>query len=142
MAKKILHPSLTLGARKPYLDKTSETLVRIDIILNTKVGDLPWNPGFGCDLTSLIGEVASPGQIEETRSNVERALGTWLPSANVRNCDAQLVTGEGDVIHYREPTLPVAEFAMVSQGTNARLELKLDIEVNDELLEVGSEIEI
>ena len=142
MPKKILHPSLTLGARKPYLDRTSETLTRIDIILNTKAGDLPWRPNFGCDLTSLIGEPASPEQVERTRADVQGALSSWLPNAYVRNCEAQLVTGEGQVVHYREPNLPVAEFALVSQGTNARLELKLDIEVEDEVLELGSEIEI
>ena len=57
--KKILHPSLTLGARRPFLRKTEGNLARIDMILHTNIGDLPRNPDFGCDLTSLVGEAAS-----------------------------------------------------------------------------------
>ena len=142
MKKKMLHPSLTLGSRKPYLDKTEEALARIDIILNTRPGDLPWNPDFGCDLTELVGESATPERVNFTKSQVERALGKWLPNASVENCELQLVTGEGQVIQHREPNVPTAEAALVSMGTEARLELKLDIEVEEQLLELGSEIEL
>ena len=70
--KKILHPSLTLGARRPFLRKTEGNLARIDMILHTNIGDLPWNPEFGCDLTSLVGEAATPEKIDHTESEVRR----------------------------------------------------------------------
>jgi hypothetical protein len=47
-----------------------------------------------------------------------------------------------NVITHREANIPTAESALVSSGTDARLELKLDIEVEDELLELGSEIDL
>ena len=142
MSKRILHPSLTLGARKPYLDKTSEALTRIDIILNTRPGDLPWDEEFGCDLTSLVGETATVDRVQATRGEVETALGKWLPNGKVQSCEVQLVTAQGQVISHSEANIPVAEAALVSHGTDARLELKLDIEVEDEVLELGSEIDI
>ena len=140
--RKMLHPSLTLGARRPFLDNTEATLSRIDIILHTRPGDLPWDPSFGCDLTSLAGESATEERVDATRFQVENALGAWLPNANVKDCDVQLVTGLGEVVHYRESNVPVAESALVALGTEARLELRIDIEVENEPLEVGTEIEL
>jgi hypothetical protein len=53
-----------------------------------------------------------------------------------------LVTGEGQVVHYRDSSVPVAESALVALGTDARLELRLDIEVENEVIELGTELEI
>ena len=39
-----------------------------------------------------------------------------------------------------EALIPVVESALVSMGTEARLELKLDLGIDDEELEVGTEI--
>ena len=58
--KRILHPSLTLGARQPMLSKRESTLARLDMVLHSRVGDIPWRPEFGCDVTGLIGEPATP----------------------------------------------------------------------------------
>ena len=140
--KKIMHPSLTMGSRKPFLNRTEESLTRIDMVLKTRPGQLPWNPDFGCDLTNLVGESATEERISYTRDQVAFALGEWLPSATVHNCDVHLVTGQGDVVTYRDHTVPVAESALVALGTDARLELKLDIEVENEIIELGSELDL
>jgi len=139
--RKMLHPSLTLGARQPYLDATSAALSRIDIILHTRPGDLPWSPRFGCELTSLVGESATTQRVNATRFSVESAIGAWLPDVNVRGCEVQLITGQGDTVLHREAAVPLAESALVSLGTEARLELKLDIEVDNQSLEVGTDLE-
>ena len=140
--KKIMHSSLTLGARKSFLNKTEESLTRIDMILKTRPGQLPWNPDFGCDMTNLIGESATKDRIDATKEQVERSLRSWLPSANVLSCEVHLITGEGQVAHYRDSSVPVAESALVALGTDARLELSLDIEVENEVVELGTELEI
>lgn len=138
--KKILHPSLTLGARRPFLKKTEGNLARIDMILHTNIGDLPWNPEFGCDLTSLVGEAATPERIDHTESEVRRSIATYLPDVNIKECIVQLHSSGVSSIHHREALIPVAESALVSMGTEARLELKLDLELDDEVLEIGTEI--
>ena len=123
--KKIMHPSMTLGARKPFLNRTEESLTRIDMILKT-----------------LIGESATEERISAAQDEVKTSLRTWLPSASVLSCDVHLVTGEGQVVHYRDSSVPVAESALVALGTDARLELRLDIEVDNEVIELGTELEI
>ena len=140
--KKIMHASLTIGARKPFMTRTEESLTRIDMILKTQAGQMPWKPEFGCDLTDLIGESATEDRIKSTQNEVQRTLRKWLPSANVLSCDVHLITGEGQVVNYRDNSIPVAESALVALGTDARLELRLDIEVENEVLELGSELEI
>ena len=72
--KKILHPSLTLGARKPYLSSRESALARLDMILHTREGDIPWKPTFGCDVAGLVGEPATPSNVNRTRAIVEGAI--------------------------------------------------------------------
>lgn len=140
--KKIMHASLTMGSRKPFLHRTEESLTRIDMVLKTRPGQLPWNPEFGCDITDLIGESATEERISATQDEVERSLRAFLPSASVLSCEVHLVTGEGQVVAYRDQSVPTAESALVALGTDARLELRLDIEVDNEIVELGTELEI
>ena len=140
--RKILHPSLTLGARKPYLSQRRSTLARLDLVMHTQMGDIPWRTSFGCDLTDLIGEPATPSRINEARASVSGAIRRWLPDANVNGCQIQLVSTEGTASTYRDAAIPVAESALVAMGTEARLELKIDLEIDDQEIEVGTELDI
>jgi len=124
------------------MNPTEALLARLDIILNTRPGDLPWRPEFGCDLTDLVGEAATSDRVDLTENQVKRAIDVWLSDAILNNCNVHLVTGQGDVIHHREASIPTAESALVAMGTEARLEVKLDIEVDEESLEVGAELEL
>ena len=46
------------------------------------------------------------------------------------------------MVAYRDQSVPTAESALVALGTDARLELRLDIEVDNEIVELGTELEI
>ena len=140
--KKILHPSLTLGARKPYLSQRESALARLDMILHTRQGDLPWKSQFGCDVTGLVGEPATPDKLNETKAIVENTIQRWLPDANVKECQVQLVSLGGYANTYRDVSIPVAESALVAMGTEAGLELKIDLEIEEEILEVGTEFDL
>lgn len=140
--KKILHPSLTLGARKPFLSQRESSLARLDMILQTRQGDVPWNPNFGCDVTGLIGEPATRDKINETKAIVQNTIQRWLPDATVNECQVQLVSLGGYANTYRDVTIPVAESALVAMGTEAGLELKIDLEFDEEILEVGTEFDL
>ena len=140
--KKILHPSLTLGARKPYLSSRESALARLDMILHTREGDIPWKPTFGCDVAGLVGEPATPSNVNRTRSIVEGAISDWLPDVTINQCQIQLVNLGGYANTYRDVSIPVAESALVAMGTEAGLELKIDLEVEEELLEVGTEFDL
>ena len=140
--KKILHPSLALGARKPYLSQRDSALARLDMILQTREGDIPWREDFGCDVTGLIGEPATPSKVNETRAIVENSIQRWLPDATVNNCSVQLVENGGYANYYRDVSIPVAESALVAMGTEAGLELKIDLEIDQEMLEIGTEFDL
>ena len=43
---------------------------------------------------------------------------------------------------YRDVSIPVAESILVAMGTEAGLELKIDLEIEEELLEVGTEFDL
>ena len=140
--KRILHPSLTLGARKPFLSQRDSMLARLDMVLHSRIGDIPWRPEFGCDVTGLVGEPATPTRIQQTRALVERTVQEWLPDVTVNDCAVQLVHAGGVANTHREAGIPVAEAALVAMGTESNLELKLDIEVEDEVLELGTDFNI
>lgn len=140
--KRILHPSLTLGARDPFLSQKDSTMARLDMVLHSRVGDIPWRPDFGCDVTGLVGEPATPARVQETRALVERTIQEWLPDVTVNECQVQLVHAGGIANTYRETGIPVAESALVAMGTESNLELKLDLEVDNEALELGTTFDI
>ena len=140
--KRILHPSLTLGARQPMLSKRESTLARLDMVLHSRVGDIPWRPGFGCDVSGLIGEPATPSRIQQTTALVERTIQEWLPDVTVNDCSVQLVHSGGVANTHREAGIPVAESALVAMGTESSLELKIDLEVENEVLEIGTDFDI
>ena len=52
--KQLLHPSLVPDARRPCMPHKMGLNKPIQIVLETRQQQLPWNPVFGCDLTSLI----------------------------------------------------------------------------------------
>ena len=140
--KKIMHPSLTLGARQPYLSKKESTLARLDMVLQTRAGDIPWRKDFGCDVTGLIGEPATPANINQTRAIVQSSISSWLPDVIVKSCDLRLVHSGGTANMHREVGIPVAESALVAMGTESNLELKIDLKVEDEVLEIGTDFEL
>lgn len=140
--KRILHPSLTLGARQPMLSKRASTLARLDMVLHSRVGDIPWRPRFGCDVSGLIGEPATPSRIQQTTALVERTIQEWLPDVTVNDCSVQLVHSGGVANTHREAGIPVAESALVAMGTESNLELKIDLEVENEVLEIGTDFDI
>ena len=77
--KRILHPSLTLGARDPFLSQKTAQWRAWIWCCNPESGDIPWRPDFGCDVTGLAGEPATPARVQETRALVERTIQEWLP---------------------------------------------------------------
>ena len=139
--KRILHPSLTLGARKPFLRLDESLVERIQLVLETRPGQLPWKPTFGCDLTSFIGEAATPQRIKEARWRGESAVRQWLPGMDLKDCRVNAVTNLGTVGAHRERQIPTAESALVALGTEARLEVELDIQTEAGMMSVEASVE-
>ena len=139
--KRILHPSLTLGARKPHLSGPEGLVARVQMVLDTRPGQLPWSMEFGCDLTSLVGEPATPQRVNEAKWRIQSALRKWLPGLEVGDPRVNVKTRLGTVSTHRERQIPTAESALVALGTEARLEVELDIETEDGLMAIEASID-
>jgi phage baseplate assembly protein W len=139
--KRILHPSLTLGTRKPYMDGPDGLVQRIQIVLETRPGQLPWSQEFGCDLTTFLGEAATPQRVNEARWKLEASMRKWLPGVDMKDCRVNVVTDIGTVSSHRERQIPTAESALVALGTEARLEVELDIETEAGMMSVEASVE-
>lgn len=139
--KRLLHPSLALGAHHPYVSHQEGLMTRIQIVLETRPNQLPWKPEFGCDLTSLLGKAATPQRVNEARFRVEGAVKQWLPGMELKDCRVNAVTNLGSVGAHRERQIPVAESALVALGTESRLEVELDIETEAGIMSVEAAVE-
>lgn len=137
----IMHPSVPLGTSQAWTDGDAGFAERIRVILETRPGMLPWRPDFGCDLDRLVGQPATPQRINEARWRVEQAIRRWLPEVKLNQCVVSLVRvheGSG-AVRFRD--VPIAEAALLSLGTQAALEIHLDVETPEGPLSVQATLE-
>lgn len=124
----ILDLALPLGVRDPYLRGDRAFAERIRMILETRPGALPWRPDFGCNLDDLVGQPATPQRVGEARWRVEHALRRWLPEVKIARCTVQVTRVESGSEAMRQQGVPIAESALLAFGTQAALEVLLDVE--------------
>ena len=125
MARPIQHLSLTLGARKPYLNRLDSTMGRLSILLHTPQGHLPWEPKFGCDLDQSIGRPATDELQNQISSSVRHSVSRWIPDTKINRCDVILQNATLNVREHREPTIPLAESALAILGTDVHAQVAL-----------------
>jgi len=124
----ILHPALPLGIGDSRLDEDSSSIERIQMVLGTRKGTIPWRPEFGCEIDRLVGEPATQSRIDQARRGVRRAMTEWLPDITVKDCTVQLVQSDGPTGGERYREIPLAESALLSLGTQVSLEVQMDVE--------------
>ncbi|MCB9765016.1 MAG: GPW/gp25 family protein [Alphaproteobacteria bacterium] len=121
-----LHPAVLLGSRRPALSPAQALATRIRMVLETRPGDLPFRPDFGCDLSSFAGQPATDRRIEAVKLQVEAALVTQIPGIKVRRIEVKAVTDVGTAPG-RLREVPLAEAALVRLGVQATLDVRLDV---------------
>ncbi|MGC6508956.1 MAG: GPW/gp25 family protein [Myxococcota bacterium] len=142
MARPIQHLSLTLGARKPYLNRLDSTMGRLSILLHTPQGHLPWEPKFGCDLDQSIGRPATDELQNQISSSVRHSVSRWIPDTKINRCDVILQNATLNVREHREPTIPLAESALAILGTDVHAQVALEVEVDGEIIEMSTALDI
>lgn len=142
MARPIQHLSLTLGARKPYLNRLDSTMGRLAILLHTPQGHLPWEPKFGCDLDQSIGRPATDELQNQISSSVRHSVSRWIPDTKINRCDVILQNATLNVREHREPTIPLAESALAIMGTDVHAQVALEVEVDGEIIEMSTALDI
>lgn len=124
----ILHPALTLGTRRARVSEDETIAERIRLVLETRPGTLPWRPDFGCDLGPLVGQPATTQRVNEARWKVEQALRRWLPELELTRCEVHVVYADVGAGRVRYLEVPLAESSLLSLGTQAGLEIVIDVE--------------
>ncbi len=121
-----LDTALTLGPA-PFGRRGVSLGERVQAILTTRPGRLPWRPDFGCDLEGLVGYPVTPDLLSYARSQITSALKVWLQGVEVERVDVRAIpVGSGhDLRHQR--TVPVAEAALLAMGVQALLEVEVEI---------------
>lgn len=129
MRSPLWEAALPLG-RPPRAASEEDTLaLRVQRLLETRPGTIPWEPDFGCALDDLVGAAATGIRLNEARWRVHQALARWLPDLRVARCEVRAVRLEGWTGADQRPReIPLAEAAMLSLGVQAAIEVDLDLE--------------
>jgi phage baseplate assembly protein W len=121
-------PELGLGLGVRGLAEPDEALAqRIQLVLATRPGDLPWKPEFGTDLAQLVGNPVSGWTHAQAKHAIRGALAQWVPEAGVESIrvSTQVRPSPGF-----QPVGPI-ERALVPAGMQATIIIDLVIETED-----------
>lgn len=139
--KQLLHPSLVLGARRPCMPHRVGLNKPLQISLEMRQQQFPWNLEFGCALTSLMAQAATPQRINEANFRVESSVRKQLPGMEQQDCRVNHVTNFGSFSTHRKYAIPVAESELVALGIEARLVVELDIQTEAGIMSVEATVE-
>lgn len=123
----ILRPSARLGAPQPWTEGEDEVVERVRLVLETRPGRLPWRPEFGCNLDEFVGQPATAARLREIQWRVEAALCRWIPGLRVDRCEVRVAPSEPMSSGAVAGAVPLAEASLLSLGSQADLELQLDL---------------
>jgi phage baseplate assembly protein W len=123
----IFDPSIPMGVDDPWLRYERAMAIRVRMVLETRPGQIPWRPNFGCDLQSLVGEAAGPQLINQARWKVESALKRWIPDATIDQVSVNVVVSPqmDKMSSHRE--VPTAEAALLTVGIQAALQVDVEL---------------
>ncbi len=118
-----------LGAGQALCPARATLGERVRLVLETRPGDLPWRPDFGCDLGGLVGQPATAARLQDLRWRVEAALRRWIPDARVQVCRVRLLRDEPQG---SAEAISQAESALLRLGPQCAVELELQLQVESE----------
>ncbi|MFT6142383.1 MAG: phage baseplate assembly protein W [Myxococcota bacterium] len=123
--------ALTLGSNARPLSPEAELAERVRMVLETRPGSLPHRPDFGCRLDEVIGQMATAQAISQTKTAVSSALQRWLPDVELGAVTVRVVPRGATFGGLRLPEIPIAERALLALGTQADLEIGVEIRSTD-----------
>lgn len=127
---------LWLGQKRfSWLEGDQALMQRVELVLSTPLGTLPWRPDFGCGLWDMMGTSATPDQLARLRWSIETALARWVPEALVDHCRVVLKPDASQLGNKQSLGLqsPI-ENGLVHLGVTAQVEIDLGLSVNKGLI--------
>ncbi len=142
MARRLLTPSTSLLRPRPSAEMVDAVVAqRIRAVLETRPGDIPWRPRFGCNLGRFVDQPLTPEALSAVRSEIRRALTRHLPGVKVQDVNVNVLTGLGAVSLRGMRHLPVAERALVQLGTHATLDVDIEVAVEGRVVFLEARIQ-
>lgn len=136
-----LHPALPIGTHNPWLSPEDALATKIRMILDTRPGQVPWNPSFGCNLEELVGRPANDAAIALARHRIEEALSNWLPDVTVLDCQVRLLPRPNTAGMFKQDGVPLAESMLVSMGTQVILHVDVELETDVGVMSIAATVE-
>lgn len=142
MARRLLSPGTSLLRSRPS-DRMADAVIaqRIRSVLETRTGDIPWRPRFGCDLGRFVNQPLTPEALSGVRSEIRRAIQRQLSDVRVLDVKIQVLTPLGVHAARGLRQLPVAERALVQLGTHATLDVDLELSVDGRVVFLEARIQ-
>ncbi len=136
-----LHSAVPLGSLRPWVSPEEALSAKIRMILETRPGQLPWRPDFGCDLRGLIGRQANDETLVKARYEVQTALSRWLPDVDVQSVNIALDSSGPGADQFRHPEIPIGERALVGSGPLAAVRIDVELETPDGLMNISAVVD-
>ena len=119
--------ALALGNRPRRLSEDAALAERIRMVLETRPGSLPYRRDFGCRLDEVVGQMATSKSVSQAKTAVSSALAKWLPELEVTAVTVRVIPRGATSSDLRLPEIPIAERALLALGTQADLEIGVEI---------------
>lgn len=120
--------AVPVGAGPARVSRAEQLAARVRLVLETRPGDLPWSPEFGCAIDEYLGKPMTAQQLSALGSTVRNALQRWIPGAGLTRCQVRLLTDLGAGPGEANRAVPIAERALVPFSLRATLELDLELQ--------------
>lgn len=141
MSIRIFHAAVPIGVKHVWLGDPEALRQQVTLVLTTRPGTVPWRPEFGCELASLSGLPATEVNLAQARFHVQRAINRWIPGVEVLRCELQVIANEASMGWQSHEAVPIAERALVRLGTQASLEIHLDLATTEGRVRVATTLQ-
>ena len=123
--------AVPVGSRPVRVRSDERLAARVRLVLETRPGDLPWNPAFGCALDEFIGKPVTASCLSEISSVVQAALRRWIRDVLVTRCEVRMLTDLGAGPGSNARAVPTAERSLVPFSLRATVEVDLELQTPD-----------
>lgn len=134
----VFDPTIPLGKPRPWLTAEAANIARLRTILETRPGEVPWRPDFGCDLHDVVGANATPQVVNDVRWRIRSAIKKWMPDVEVLQVHVTVVSAGGSV---SGRNVPIGESALMSLGVQAALHVDVEVQGEDGVYAVSATVD-
>ena len=120
--------AVPMGPSRTQVATLEQIAQRVQMVLDTRPGQLPWRSDFGCDLGATVGESITDASLAVIRWRIIDAVTRWVPEVKTVDLRLDLVRNEGMGVDSADRRIPIAEAALVRFGVQSSIQVRLELE--------------